>query len=254
MRENREQQVIEAFVALAGTLADGFDVVELLSGLTSDCARLLDIASAGLLLADAKGVLHVLAASSEKTRQLELFQLQCEQGPCLECFEQGTAVSVPDLSQEAQRWPQFVEAATAAGFASVHAVPMRLRSHRLGTLGLFGTSVGALNDEDLRLAQSLAQVASVALVQDKAVADHQVIVEQLQIALTSRVVLEQAKGVLASRGDLEMDDAFAFLRRYARDHNQRLSDVARAVVSRELSAQQLLDHARPGATGDRKHR
>jgi hypothetical protein len=252
--ENREQQVIAAFVSLAGTLADGFDVVELMSGLTADCARLLDIASAGLLLADAGGVLHVLAASSEKTRQLELFQLQREQGPCLDCYEQGTAVSIPDLSQEAQRWPQFVQAATAAGFASVHAVPMRLRSHRLGTLGLFGTNVGALNAEDLSLAQALAHVASVALVQDKAVADHHVIVEQLQNALTSRVVLEQAKGVLASRGDLDMDDAFTVLRKYARDHNQRLTDVARAVVSRELSGQQLLEHARQGATAARQHR
>lgn len=254
MSENREQQVIAAFVSLAGTLADGFDVVELMSGLTADCARLLDIASAGLLLADAGGVLHVLAASSEKTRQLELFQLQREQGPCLDCYEQGTAVSIPDLSQEAHRWPQFVQAATAAGFASVHAVPMRLRSHRLGTLGLFGTNVGALNAEDLSLAQALAHVASVALVQDKAVADHHVIVEQLQNALTSRVVLEQAKGVLASRGDLDMDDAFTVLRKYARDHNQRLTDVARAVVSRELSGQQLLEHARQGATAARKHR
>lgn len=254
MSENREQQVIAAFVSLAGTLADGFDVVEMLSGLTADCARLLDIASAGLLLADAGGVLHVLAASSEKTRQLELFQLQREQGPCLDCYEQGTAVSIPDLSQEAHRWPQFVQAATAAGFASVHAVPMRLRSHRLGTLGLFGTNVGALNAEDLSLAQALAHVASVALVQDKAVVDHHVIVEQLQNALTSRVVLEQAKGVLASRGDLDMDDAFTVLRKYARDHNQRLTAVARAVVSRELSGQQLLEHARQGATAARKHR
>ncbi len=249
MTQTREQAVTTAFVSLASTLVDGFDVVELLSGLTSDCARLLDIASSGLLLADANGILHVLAASSEKTRQLELFQLQREQGPCLECYQSGTPVSVPDLSQEAQRWPQFVEAATAAGFASVHAVPMRLRAHRLGALGLFGSTVGALAEEDLSLAQALAYVASVALVQEKAAGDQQVIVEQLQTALTSRVVLEQAKGVLASRGDLEMDQAFALLRGYARDNNQRLTEVARAVVARELPARQLLGHAAQPASG-----
>ena len=244
MTVDREREVTQAFVSLANSLVDGFDVVELLSRLTADCARLLDIASAGVLLADPRRVLHVVAASSEATRNLELFQLQRDQGPCLDCFHTGTPVVVANLVEETERWPQFVEAATTAGFASVHAVPMRLRDNVLGTLGLFGRHVGALVDEDLQLAQALAHVGSVAIVQGKAVADTAAIAEQLQNALTSRVILEQAKGVVAQRGDLDMDQAFTALRRYARDHNERLADVARGVVSRELPAQDLLEHVR----------
>jgi hypothetical protein len=244
MTVDREREVTQAFVSLANSLVDGFDVVELLSRLTTDCARLLDIASAGVLLADPRRVLHVVAASSEATRNLELFQLQRDQGPCLDCFHGGVPVVVADLGAEAARWPQFAEAATGAGFASVHAVPMRLRDNVLGTLGLFGRHVGALVDEDLSLAQALAHVGSVAIVQGKAVADTAAIAEQLQNALTSRVILEQAKGVVAQRGDLDMDQAFSALRRYARDHNERLADVARALVSRDLPAQRLLEHVR----------
>jgi GAF domain-containing protein len=243
MSNDRERPITDAFVAIANSLVDGFDVVELLSGLTTDCARLLDIASAGLLLADNQGVLHVMAASSEATRNLELYQLQRDQGPCLDCYRGGVALSVVNLSQEVLRWPHFVAAATAAGFASVHAVPMRLRDKMLGALGLFGTHVGPLTEADLRLAQALADVASIAIVADKVASDNALITQQLQTALTSRVVLEQAKGLLAQLGTLDMDEAFAALRRYARDHNTRLSLVAQVVVSRELPPQLVLDHA-----------
>ena len=243
MNAGRERGVTDAFVSLATALADGLDPVDLLSGLTADCARLLDVASAGLLLADRRGVLHVLAASSEETRSLEVFQLQREQGPCLDCYRSGAPVSVADLRQQTTRWPQFVPAAIEAGFASVHAMPMRLRDHVLGTLGLFGDQVGALNEDDLRLGQALAYVASVAIVQDKAAADKAALAEQLQTALDSRVVLEQAKGILAQVGRLDMDRSFAVLRGYARDYNQRLTDVARAVVNRQLPPGRLLDHA-----------
>jgi ANTAR domain/GAF domain len=242
MAEDRERQVTEAFVALASSLASGYDVVDLLNSLTAECARLLDVASAGLLLADRTGVLHVLAASTEHTRQLELFQLQREEGPCLDCYRTGQAVTATDLSKAVDRWPQFVAGAQLAGFASVHALPMRLRENTLGTLGLFGTTVGALNPEDLVLGQALADVASVALLHDRASADKAVVNEQLQNALTSRVAIEQAKGVLAEHGQLDMADAFAMLRRYARDHNERLTDVAQQVVGRSLTAQDLLDH------------
>ena len=244
MSADRERGVTRAFVALSNSLVDGFDLVDLLSGLTADCAALLDIESAGLLLADPGGVLHVLAASSERTRSLELFQLQRAEGPCLDCFRSGQPVIAPDLRQDGGRWPQFASRAIQAGFASVHAVPMRLQDTVLGALGLFGSSVGSLGDDDVSLAQALAHVASVAIVQDKVATDRQVVATQLQTALDSRVVLEQAKGVVSHVGGLDMEQAFAVLRRYARDGNQRLTDVARAVVRRELPAAQILAGAR----------
>ena len=238
-----ENDVTQAFVSLAGALAAGDDVVELLSLLTGQCARLLDVASAGLLLADERGALHVLAASSESTRELELFQVQREDGPCRDSYLAGAAISVPDLAAESERWPEFVPHALAAGFASVHALPMRLRQAKLGTLGLFGTTVGQLNADDLSLGQALADVASVALVQDHTTKDHSAINAQLQGALDSRVTIEQAKGVLAQLGQLDIPEAFLVLRRYARDHNLRLTDLATAVVQRQVPARLLIQHA-----------
>jgi GAF domain-containing protein len=247
MTDQRERDIVRAFVDLSNELVDGYDVVDLLTGLTVNCAKLLDIASAGLLLADGRGVLQVLAASSENTRNLEVFQLQRDQGPCLDCFESGSAVIVPDLATEADRWPQFASVAEALGIASVHALPMRLHDTVLGALGLFGATVGRLEDDDLALAQALAHVASVAIVNEQSAADIATVNVQLQEALRSRIVLEQAKGVIAHTGGLEMDDAFTVLRRYARDHGHKLSDVARQVVARDLRGQVLLDHARSAA-------
>lgn len=239
-----EGDVTRAFVSLAGGLARGVDVIDLLDQLTSESARLLDVASAGLLLADPRGVLHVLAASSARTRELEVFQLQREEGPCLDSFRSGEPISVPDLDSAAEQWPQFVHHARRAGFASVHALPMRLRQLRLGTLGLFGTTTGELNAKDLGLGQALADVASVALVQERAAVDRDAVNEQLQHALTSRVAIEQAKGILAQQSGLEVQDAFRVLRRYARDHNLGLSDLAHQLVSRRLSGAELLGYAR----------
>jgi len=231
----REQSVIEAFVSLADSLVGPFDVVELLKDLTDECAQLLDVASAGLLLADTAGVLHVVAASSEQTRSLELFQLQRDEGPCLECYRTGVAVSIADLNEHAQRWPQFVPAARMRGFVSVHAVPMRIQDRVLGALGLFGNAVGSINGEDLRLGQALAHVASVALITGNASADQAHVNQQLQIALDSRVYIEQAKGVIAEYLNVNMDEAFELLRRYSRDHNVKLTDVSQALATRTLS-------------------
>lgn len=248
MTDSREHQIIRAFVDLSNELVDEYDVVDMLSHLTTSCAGLLNVASAGLLLADGKGTLHLMASTSERTHHLEVFQLQREEGPCLDCYADGEPVIVPDLATEQQRWPQFCRAAEAVGFKSVHALPMRLRDTLLGTLGLFGEETGRLDDDDLALAQALVHVASVAIVNEKAAADLAIVNSQLQHALTSRVVLEQAKGVIAHTGGIEMSDAFAVLRRYARDHGRLLSDVATEVVNRELSGQTLLDHARTATT------
>jgi hypothetical protein len=241
---SREHRVSQAFVSLAGALVGDYDISELHTTLTTVCTDLLGATSAGLLLADPEGHLKLAAASSEHTRNLELFLLQCEQGPCLDCFREGNAISVPDLRDEEARWPRFVPTATEAGFRSVHALPMHLRGVRLGTLGLFGTTPGALSPPDLELGQALADVASVALVANQATMDHLRLTEQLQTALNSRVVLEQAKGQLAQLGGVSMEQAFDALRRYSRDHNERLAEVARRVVTRDLTGEQVFDHAR----------
>lgn len=240
----REQAVTRAFVSISTALVGEYDIADLHTTLTGACAEILGVASAGLLLVNSQGKLQLAAASSEDTRDLELFLLQCEQGPCLDCFRDGVAVSVADLSQEESRWPRFVPTALAAGFRSVHALPMHLRGATLGTLGLFGTTAGALGVADLELGQALADVASVTLVADRTSADHFRVKQQLQRALDSRVVLEQAKGQLAELGRIDMPHAFAVVRRYARDHNERLSEVARRLVARELAGSVLLEHAR----------
>jgi GAF domain-containing protein len=240
---SREDDVVEAFVAMAGSLAAGSDVPELLGRLASDCTRLLDVTTVGLLLADRRGTLHVLAASSERAADLEAFQAQRGQGPCHDCYQDGRPVSVPDIAAEASRWPAFVPVALERGVASVHAVPLRLRDQVLGALGLFGSTSGQLNERDLRLAQALADVATVAMVQEQVASDRLTLNEQLQTALDTRVLLEQAKGVLAQLGGLEMPDAYAVLLRYARDHNLTLADLARAVVERILPATLVIEHA-----------
>jgi len=241
---NREDDIVAAFVSMSGSLARGLDVNELLTQLAADCARLLDVSAVGLLLADPSGALHVVAASSERVADLEAFQAQRAQGPCHTCYLDGQPVNVPDLAAAATRWPEFAAVAAKAGVVSVHAVPMRLRDATIGALNLFGATTGPLNESDLRLAQALADVATVALIQDRAASDTHIVNEQLQKALDSRVVLEQAKGVLAFSGDLDMPEAFAVLRHYARDHNIKLTELAGALVQRAVPAAVVLGHAR----------
>lgn len=248
MTDTRERQIIRAFVDLSNELVDGYDIVELLVRLTSNCAQLLDVASSGLLLADQHGVLHLVAATSERTHHLEVFQLQRDEGPCLDCYQSGAPVIVPDLADWGQRWPQFCPAAQSAGFASVHALPMRLRDTVLGALGLFGDRPGTLDADDLALAQALVHVASVAIVNENAAADRDTINAHLRHALTRRIALEQAKGVLAYTGKMDMDQAFTVLRRYSRDHGQKLTDVARRLVRRELRTEEVIEHAKSAST------
>jgi transcriptional regulator with GAF, ATPase, and Fis domain len=226
----RETRVLDAVVSLVDSLLDDFDVVDLLTELTERCVSLLDVASAGLLLADPRRQLHLMAATSEQTRDLELFQLQADQGPCLDCYGTGTPVSVSDIGTEAARWPRFVAAAADAGFTSVHAVPMRAAGTVLGALGLFGTGVGKLTDADLLVAQTLAHIACVAILQEHAHTPETVL-PQLSTALTSRVVVEQAKGFLRERLDVSTEDAFALLRAYARTHDDHLTAVSRRLIS-----------------------
>ncbi|MDT0530816.1 GAF and ANTAR domain-containing protein [Micromonospora sp. DSM 115977] len=226
----------DVFVEMADTLVDEFDVLEFLHVLTERCVQVLGVSAAGLLLTDQRDALQVVAASSERTRLLELFQLQTDQGPCVDCFRTGRPVSVVDLST-AGRWPRFTAAAAEVGFAAVHALPMRLRSEVIGTLNLFDIHPGALDDGRLRLGQALADVATIGLLQQRAIHRRDILAEQLQTALHSRVLIEQAKGVLAERLGVDVGEAFSLLRDSARSRNRSLSDLARAVVdgSEQLS-------------------
>ena len=239
----REDELVEALVSMAGSLVTGEDATDLLARLTSECARLLDVASVGLLLADRRGTLHVLAASSHDAADLEAFQSQREQGPCYDCYQDGRPVLVADVSAATERWPGFVPVALQHGIRSVHTVPLRLRDQVLGALGLFGSSTGELNERDLRLAQALADVATISITQDRPPEDRNAVNEQLQTALDTRVMLEQAKGLLAQTGGLSMADAYASLVRYAGDQNLKLAHVARALVERSVSPGVVLGHA-----------
>lgn len=230
---SREQQLADTFVVLADTLVDDFDVVELLHRLTSACVALLGVSAAGLLLDDQRGNLAVVASSSEETRLLEVFQLQNAQGPCLDCVRTGVAVTSGDLAADAARWPVFVPAALDAGFHSVAALPLRLRDQTIGGLGLFDSRMQFVPPEDQRLGQALADVATIGIQQHRSAHRNSVLAEQLQHALNSRVLVEQAKGVLAERHALSMDAAFETLRRHSRNHNQKLTEVAASIVRGE---------------------
>jgi GAF domain-containing protein len=236
----RETRVLDAVVSLVDKLLDDFDVVDLLTELTERSADLLDIAAAGFLLADPLGQLRLLAATSMQTRELELFQLQADEGPCVECYATGHPVSVADLSAATSRWPRFVPAALEAGVASVHAVPMRAAGIVLGSLGLFGTRPGELSEADLLVGQTLAHIACVALLQEHSPTPSTVI-PQLRSALTHRVVVEQAKGFLREHFDISVDEAFSLLRRYARTYGDHLTDVARQLMTEPSSRPALLE-------------
>jgi len=224
-----EVELADVFVEMADTLVDDFDVIEFLHVMTERCVQLLGVSAAGLLLTDGQDTLQVVAASSERTRLLELFQLQADQGPCVECFRTGQPVSVADLPS-AGRWPRFTAAAAEVGFAAVHAVPMRLRTEVIGALNFFDTKPGAVDAGKLRIGQALADVATIGLLQQRAIHRRDVLTEQLQTALNSRVLIEQAKGVLAERLHVDVADAFTVLRTGARSHNRRLSELAQAIV------------------------
>ena len=223
-------RLAKAFVGLADTLVDDYDAIELAQQLIDSSMDLLPIAAAGILIGDMQGELHVLASSSEQTRLLELLQVEANLGPCLLAYRSGEQVAVDDLRVDSQRWPEFAARAAEYNYRSVCALPLRLRNERVGALNLFRGDVGALTPADITVGQALADVATIGILHQRILARADVINEQLQIALNSRVIIEQAKGVLTERGDVDMDQAFALLRSYARRTHQRLADVAHQIV------------------------
>jgi transcriptional regulator with GAF, ATPase, and Fis domain len=233
------ERLAEVFVEVADTLVDDFDLIEFLEMVTIRTAELVKVTAAGLLLADHRGQLQFMAASDEQTSLLELFQVQHHEGPCLDAYRSRAPVINADLSRAGDRWPLFAPRATQIGMRSVHAMPLRLRSTVIGALNLFGADSGTLGPEEVRVVQALADLATIGLLQERAIHRGEILTEQLQRALNSRVVIEQAKGALARAHGISVDEAFERMRRYARDHNRKLSELATAVVSDPASVQDL---------------
>lgn len=236
----RETRVLSAVVSLVDSLLDDFDVVDLLTELTERCAELLDVASAGFLLADPLQQLHLLASTSEQTRDIELFQLQAEEGPCIECYRSGEPVLVADLGSQIDRWPRFVPAATAAGFASVHALPMRAAGVVLGALGLFGNRLGELTEADQLVGQTLAHIACVAVLQELPPTPAAV-ASPLRSAVSGRIHVEQAKGYLSEVLDVSMDEAFRLIRTHSRKRGEHLTEVSRRLMTDRRTRPELIN-------------
>jgi len=236
----RESLLIATLVELADNLVDNFDVIDVLTVLSNRCVDAIDVDAAGVMLSSPGGELAFLASSSESMRVLELFQIQSDQGPCIDCFRDGRAIVNYELTEADELWPLFTPRALAQGFRSVHCLPMRLRGRTIGALNLFRTTQGPLDDEDIVVAQGLADVATIAILQHRTNLDAQTLNGQLSIALNSRIIIEQAKGMISQTVGCGMDEAFGQLRAHARNNNLGLTEVARRVVERELAIEDLV--------------
>jgi GAF domain-containing protein len=234
-----KERLGEVFVEVVDTLVGEFDLIEFLQKVTSHTSELVDARAAGLLLADPHGRLQLMAASDERAQMLELFQVQAHEGPCQDCFREGVPVVNADLATASHRWPRFAPRAVEAGYRSVHAFPLRLRDQVIGALNLFGTQVGDMDPTDVGVVQSLADVATIAILVERSIRSNEILTEQLQGALNSRVVIEQAKGMLAQIHGSTIDEGFERLRSYCRSHQARLSEVAHAVVTDPTSVPDL---------------
>jgi transcriptional regulator with GAF, ATPase, and Fis domain len=230
-----DRRVREVFIELSDTLVDDFDIIDFLDRLAARCSELLGVSACGILLADHHGALNLVAASTEQARLVELTQLQNSEGPCLDAFTTGRRIQHADLREPDPRWPRFSAAAVEAGYLSVQALPMRLRDSILGAVNLLSEAAGPLTDDTIALGQALADAATIGIVHQRAQARQEIVTEQLQSALNSRILIEQAKGFLTHSLAMGVDEAFAVLRSYARANNRRLTDVANDVVEGRLT-------------------
>jgi GAF domain-containing protein len=231
----QQQRLVETLVELADTLVDEYDVVDFMQTLAERSVELVEVSAAGIMLADADGRLRHAACSSEQMRLVELFELQVEEGPCFDAFREQRAVRSDTPDDAAHRWPHFAPHAEEGGFAAVTAVPLRLRQEGVGALNLFSTTDGALGDDDLQVVQAMADIATIGILQARLIHDQNVLTNQLEGALRSRVRVEQAKGVVAERNNIDVDDAFVLIRRFARNTNRLLSDTATGIVDGSLT-------------------
>jgi transcriptional regulator with GAF, ATPase, and Fis domain len=241
----RERRLAQVFVELADTLVEEFDVVDFLQTLTERCVELVDTDAAGLMLDDQRGTLKAVAYTDESARLLELFELQRKEGPCLDCFATGRVIANIDLATASERWPVFTEAARDLGFATCHALPLRLRSQVIGALNLFTIGTERLSDDQLAVAQGLADIATIGLLHERTVRDQFLLSEQLQTALHSRILIEQAKGVLSAHAGTSVEEAFRLMRTYARRSGTSLTSVADGVVAGSIGVGQMQPSAGP---------
>ncbi len=239
----RERQLVKAFVELADTLVEEFDLVEFLSGLVERVVELGIASETGILLVDETGNLQVMAASHERTHLLELFQIQNHEGPCQDCYTTGQPVGVIDLEHERDRWPRFTPQALASGFRSAQAVPLRLRGTVLGAMNLFLTYAGGVDGDSQAVVQAMADVATIGLLQQREIHRAHTVQAQLQHALHSRISIEQAKGILSEQAELHLDDAFSVLRDYARGNNLKLATLANNIVAGTITFSDLTGKA-----------
>jgi GAF domain-containing protein len=240
---SREARVNMAFVAVADTLTSDFDVVDLLHTLVEKCTEILNTDAGGLMLVGDDGTLQLMTSTSEAADFVEVMQIDASSGPCIDCFTTGTAVSVPDIENEGHRWPAFQAAAAEQGFRSAHATPLKLRGQVIGTMNLFSTKPTALSERDAALGQALADVATIGILQERLIHEGNVVAEQLHAALDSRILIEQAKGMIAESLSIDMDDAFTVLRGHARNNNLTIRSVAEQISNRAINIGKL---SRPG--------
>jgi GAF domain-containing protein len=232
-----ESSVVQALVEMADSLVDDFDVVDMLTGLTERCVKHLDVSAAGVMLVSPRGELRLVASSSETMRVLEAFELQAQEGPCLDAFRTGERVEHENLVTGKGRWPRFATVALEAGFQSVFALPLRLRERTIGALNLFSVDQTQMDEGNVMVARAFADLATISVLQHRVATEAQIVNEQLSLALENRILIEQAKGVIFERGGIGMEEAFSRLRRYARSHNLLLVDVAQAAIDGTLDAE-----------------
>lgn len=230
MTSMNDEVLFATLIELADTTTTGFDLVSMADRLVGACVEVLGVTAAGIMLADQRKSLRVFASTNEETRMLELLELQNNDGPCLEAFNTGTQIAGVDLSRFTDRWPHFTRAASAAGINTAYAVPMRLRDQTIGALNLFEAGTEPLSAHGMNVARVLADMAAIGIINHWSIRQQEVLAQQLQSALNSRVIIEQAKGVLAERQGLSMGEAFDYLRATARASRRPIAEVAAETV------------------------
>ena len=247
----REDRLVSVLVILADTLVDHFDIIDFLQTLAERCVDLVDVSAAGIMLADPRHELRHAACSNEQMRLVELFELQVAEGPCFDAYRTQAPVVCASPEEAAQRWPEFAQHANESGFAGYSAVPMRLRAEVVGALNLFCTEPRALGADDIKVVQAMADIATIGILQERSIRDAHAFSTQLEVALESRVVIEQAKGIVAERIQVGVDEAFEMIRSFARAHNRLLSESARQIIDGSLNVQEL---SRSQQTGTPTHK